>query len=439
MIDGITAAPWWVLAPAAFGLLALTTMILNLFTAIGERPGSAWLTGPCPVDTDEFMIALAGNVNAPLQKGGTARLLNNGDEFVPVMVDAIRGARHSISFMTYIWVPGELSEMLFDALEKKAREGVEVRVMIDGFGGLMTPRERIERFEAAGGRWAWFHPPRFGKLTRFYKRNHRRALVIDGRLGFTGGMSVDDKWLGAAGDPEHWRDSMVEVRGTLATSLQSAFAQLWTHVTGETLVGPEYYPYTHDDERERGPGEPISWHVSIISSPSGEAHPLRLVFWMSVQAARSSVYITNPYFVPDDVMCAALVDRARAGVDVRILVPNEHIDVAIIRWASHAHYERLLTAGVRIYEYQPTMIHQKHMVIDRAWALVGSANMDVRSKELNQENVLGIRDTGFAAQVEEVFFADLEAAKEIDLERWRRRPRWHRVPERLSLLLEEQV
>jgi cardiolipin synthase len=176
----------------------------------------------------------------------------------------------------------------------------------------------------------------------------------------------------------------------------------------------------------------------VISSPSSEAHPLRRLFWFSMRSARRSIYVTNPYFVPDDVMCTVMQERAREGVDVRILVPNEHIDVALIRWASHAYYERLLEAGIRIYEYQPTMIHQKLMVVDSRWSIVGSANMDVRSKELNQENVLGILDEGFGRQVEEVFFADLRRADEIHLEEWRRRPRWRRVPERLSLLFEEQ-
>lgn len=438
MIEAISGAPWWILVLAAVGVLSVVATFLNLFTAIGDRPGRASITDSCSVHSDDFLLGLAGTVNAPLQKGGTARVLNNGDEFFPAILEAIRAAERSVNFMTYIWVPGRMSDQLFDVLEEKARAGVQVRVMIDGLGGLRARNRRIAGFREAGGRWAWFHPPRFGMLTRLYKRNHRRAIVVDGRIGFTGGMSVDDKWLGRAQDPDHWRDCMIEVRGAIATNLQSAFTQLWSHVTGETLVGPAYFPLDHDEDRDRGPGEPISWHLNIISSPSNESHPLRRIFWLSVDAARSSIYITNPYFVPDDVMLNALVDRARAGVDVRVLVPNENIDIPIIRWASRAHYERALSGGVRIYEYQPTMIHQKLMVVDRRWSVVGSANMDVRSKELNQENVLGIRDAGFARQVEEVFFHDLRSAREMDLDEWRRRPRWQRIRDRVSLVFEEQ-
>lgn len=439
MLGDLAGAPWWLLVLGAIGVLSISATLLNLFTAIGERPGSARSTDGSPVGTDDFLVGLSGLINAPLQKGGYARILNNGDEFVPAMLEAIAGARRSVNFMTYIWLPGTLSDRFFDALIERAAAGVEVRVMVDGLGGFRARNRRIAELREAGGRWEWFNPPRLGKLTRFYRRNHRRAIVIDGEIGFTGGMAVDDKWLGHAQDPDHWRESIVEVRGCLAGNLQSAFTQLWSNVAGEMLVGPSYFPTSYPPDPEHAdPAEPISWHVSVISSPSGEAHPLRQVFWLSVQAARRTVYITNPYFVPDDVMAEALMERARAGVDVRVLVPNENIDIPFIRWASHGHYDRLLTAGVRIFEYQPTMIHSKLMVVDGRWSIVGSANLDVRSKELNQENVLGIRDAGLARQIEEVFLRDLDSAVEVDLDRWRRRPRWHRVPERIALLFEEQ-
>lgn len=248
-----------------------------------------------------------------------------------------------------------------------------------------------------------------------------------------------DKWLGNARTPEEWRDCMVEVRGGIATNLQGAFAQLWAQVTGEMLIGSPYFP-TLDDAEEVLPahGEPLFQHMNVISSPSSETHPMRLLFWLSFHAARHRIHITNPYFVPDDIMASVLMDRARAGVDVRVLVPNEHNDVPIIRWASRGNYQPLLEAGVRIYEFQPTMIHQKTAVVDGRWSLVGSANMDVRSKELNQENALAILDRGFAKQIEDAFHADLDRAEEIRLEDFRRRPLWHRIPERVLGLFEEQ-
>jgi cardiolipin synthase A/B len=430
--------PWWAMILMGVGLFSIGAVVFNLFSAVGDRPGEATVANDCPVGSLDFLRAIAGVTNAPLARGGTARLLNNGDEFIPAMLEAIEGAERSITFTTYIWKDGELSDRFFDALVGRARAGVSVRVIIDGIGGFRAPRKRIQELRNAGGEWEWFHPPRFGQLTRLHKRNHRRAIVIDGRIGFTGGAAVMDKWSGSAKNPEEWRDCMVEVRGRLALSLQSAFSQLWAQTRGEFLTGPEFYPIEASHAEREGGGEPITRHVSIVSSPSGQAHPMRFVFWFTMHCARERIYITNPYFVPDDILAAALKEKAAAGVDVRVLVPNEHNDVPVIRWASHSYYDELLASGVRIYEFQPTMIHQKLMVVDGRWSLVGSMNMDVRSKELNQENALGILDRGFAEQLEQAFFADLERAEEIDLDRWRSRPAWRKLPERFFRLFEEQ-
>ncbi|HEV2131584.1 MAG TPA: phospholipase D-like domain-containing protein, partial [Longimicrobiaceae bacterium] len=220
--------PWWITLFFIIGVVALIAVILALFSKLGDRPASFSATEVCRVDSRGFLVSLTGTLNAPLQQGGTAQLLNNGDEFFPAMLRAMREARCSINFMTYIWAPGKASDMMFDMLIEKARDEVPVRVLIDAFGGYSAPRERIAELRRAGGKWAWFHPARFGKLTRLHRRNHRRAIIIDGRVGFTGGASVMDKWLGNAQDPEHWRDCMVEVRGGIATNLQSAFTQLWS-------------------------------------------------------------------------------------------------------------------------------------------------------------------------------------------------------------------
>jgi cardiolipin synthase len=392
-----------------------------------------------PIGGTEFLLALAGVLNAPFHRGGSARLLNNGDEYFPAMLAAVEGAERSINFTNYIWENGEVSRAFFDALTERARAGVQVRLLMDGFGGRNVSGEDIGRLRAAGGKWVLFQAPRFGRLTRLHKRTHRRALVIDGRIGFTGGAAVMDKWLGRAQDPDHWRDCMVEVGGRLALSLQSAFTQLWAHATGELLMGDDFYPATSFDHVQEVQGEPIRRHISVISSPSSEAHPMRHVFWYSIRAANRYVYITNPYFVPDNILKRVLMNRARAGVDVRVLVPNHHIDLKPIRFASQSHFDDLLAAGVRIYEYQPTMIHQKLLVADGVWSLVGSVNMDVRSKELNQENALGLVDEGFAAEMERTFFDDIARANEVQLSEWRRRPFHRRISERFFRLFEEQL
>ena len=433
------AHPWWLLLLAAIGLIALSTVIVTLFTGIGDRPDVARLEGDCRVDSRAFLDAVAGTLNAPLLRGGTAQLLNNGNEFYPAIYRTLEEATKTINFMVYIWEPGVVNDRVFDILIGKAREGVQVRVMVDGLGGHKVDREMIERLREAGGQWAWFHPPRFGMLTRLHKRNHRRAIVVDGSIGYTGGAAVMDKWMGDGLREDNWRDAMVEVRGAIAANLQSAFTSLWTHVTGELLVGEEFYATEDEAEKEATlPGEPISWHISVVSSPSSEAHPMRALFWLSFRVARRSIYITNPYFVPDEIMCALLQDRARSGVDVRVLVPGDKIDLKLIRRASRFRYEEMMEAGVRIYEYQPAMIHQKAAAVDGSWSLIGSVNMDVRSKELNQENTLAILDIGFAEQIEEAFFRDLEHSSEVNLKEFRRRPWSSRLLERGAALFEEQ-
>lgn len=435
----ILSHPWWLVVLAAIGVIAIIAVGLSLFSNLGEGPDTATFTEVPKIGSGDFLAAVAATANAPLRSGGTARLLNNGDEIFPALYAALESARTSINFMVYIWEPGVVSDRIFDILTERARAGVDVRVMGDGLGCRPAPEDRIEALRAAGGKWCWFHPPRFGQLTYFHKRNHRRAIIVDGEIGFLGGAAVADKWLGRAQDPEHWRDAMLEVRGPLATSLQPAFIQLWSHNTGELIAGSRFLQ-VHQEGSESSGGSPeaVRAHVSILGSPSSDDFPLRRLFQLTIRSAERSIYITNPYFVPDVATRALLRTQAKAGIDVRVLVPSDHNDVFLIRWSSQNYYDEMLESGVRIYEYQPTMIHQKHMVVDGKWSIVGSANFDVRSDELNQESVIGMLDLEVAEAVQSAFFRDLEQAREIQLEEWRRRPRWHRVRERFFCLFEEQ-
>jgi cardiolipin synthase len=427
--------PWWLLALAALGAVAVVSVIVTLFFSLGRRPTEIWVTQAPAVDSRDFLAGISGTVNAPLQEGGTARLLNNGDRIFPAMIEAFEQAERSINFMVYIWEPGKVSDRFFDVLVRKAEEGVEVRVLLDGMGGIRAPREDVERLRKAGGQVQYFRALQVGKLTRFHKRNHRRAVVVDGRIGYTGGAAVGDKWLGDAEGEEEWRDVMVEVRGCLAANLQSAFTQLWANSCGEILMGPAFYP---SDEEAAKVGERLSRHVNVVSSPADESHPLRKFYYLSFRCARERIYLTSPYFVPDDETREVLADRARKGVDVRLLLPDEHTDAGPIRKASHSYYQPLLDAGVRIYEYQGTMMHTKALVVDGVWSALGSANMDIRSKELNEENVIGILDREFGDEVERTFLDDLRHAREITADEWRRRGVWPRIGERFWVLFAEQ-
>lgn len=431
----LAEAPWWVGFFWGLGVLALSTAVVSLFFSLGRRPPAVRATQTPLVDSPEFLCAAAGLVNALPEKGGTARLLNNGDEIFPALLADVRAAKRSVHWLAYIWEPGRCSDEVFAALAERARAGVEVRLLLDGVGGLRCPRDGREELEKAGGQVAVFRPLQWGKLTRFYKRNHRRAIVMDGQVAYTGGVAVGDKWLGDARTPEEWRDTMTRVTGTLARGLQSQFAEDWAAVTGEILVGEAYYP-THDGAG--GEGRPLLRHTTVSSSPGSEQHPMRYFFLLSFLAARRKLYIASPYFVPDEHTRNAVADLARRGVDVRILLPNHHTDAKPIRQASHSYYDELLSAGVRIWEYQPTMMHSKLVVVDGCWSVVGSANMDIRSKELNEENALGILDAGLASALEATFLADLQRSREVQIEEWRRRGLGPRLLERACVLFAEQ-
>ena len=426
--------PWWVQTATVIGILATAGVVAALFFSFGNGPARIRLTSTPPVDSQDFLLAVAGAAGTPLRQGGTARLLNNGDEFFPALNIAIRGARKSVNFSCYIWKKGKVNDAVVAALLDRAKAGVPVRILLDGFGGARAPHESMDALRAAGAKVEFFRAPRLGKLTRFHKRNHRRAIVIDGAIGFTGGIAVGDQWLGNAEDEDHWRDSMVEVTGPLAATVQSSFVDLWAGTTGEVLVGSEYFPPASPAP---GPGDRITLHTGLGSSPSYENRPLRLFFMQSFQAARHRLWISTPYFVPDQATREAVASRARAGVDVRILMPDAHTDAFIIRLASHAYYEELLKAGVRVYEYKTTMMHLKHVVVDGQWSIVGSANMDIRGNEVNEENVLGILDAEFGRTMEQAFLKDLEQSEEIRLDAWRKRA-WERPLQRVATLFAQQ-
>jgi cardiolipin synthase len=421
----------WLIPLAAIGAAATARGAFSLFATTGRRPRHLWTDSAPPVDSNEFLRPLAAILGVPLLKGGTLELLNNGDQWLARMLADFKAAQSSITFSAYTWEPGRLSDAIFDALIERASAGVQVRVLVDGLGGKRCPTEDIERLRAAGGEVCVFRPFKIGKIDRYHLRNHRRAMVIDGGIAYTGGMAVADHWLGDARNPEEWRDIMARVTGCLAPNVQSAFAEMWAYVCGEVLTGPAFFPELPDDHSEVR-------SLALTSSPSGEDQPLHLLFFKSFASARERIWITTPYFVPTRHTTDVLAERAQAGVDVRILLPNHHTDAKAVRRAGHTAYEKLLDAGVRIFEFQPTMIHTKALVVDSKWSIIGSANMDIRSTELNEENVLGILDEPFARDLESAFEADLKRAHEIDADAWRKRSIGARALERVSGFFGEQ-
>ena len=433
MTEFLRDAAVWLVVPAVIGVSAIVSAFITLFWGL-HRPRRMALVARPAVGSEAFMMAVSGAVNAPLMRGGSARLLNNGVEIFPAMLQALREARRTINFMVYIWEAGSAADQVAQVLAERARAGVQVRLLLDGFGGRGARGPTVRMLREAGAAVHFFNPLHLGWLSGSYKRNHRRAIIVDGRLAFTGGAAIGDQWLGDAQDRKHWRDVMVEVRGCLATNLQSAFTQLWAGTTGEVLVGEEFYPVDHVDGAEEG----LAQHVNVISSPASGSHPLRIFFLLSLACARESIHLANSYFAPDRNVRHMLAERARSGVDVRLLLPNRYSDAPMVRWAGHHYYSELLDAGVRIFEYQPTMMHAKMLVVDGVWTVVGSANMDIRSKELNQEGVIGILDESFSRQVRDTFLEDLADAREITREEWARRGLLARLNERFWVSFVEQ-
>jgi cardiolipin synthase len=421
--------PWWGWALMCIGLIALISVIGALFLPDWKQPDYELGADIAP-GTEAFVEAAGTFLNNPVYRGGTVELLQNGDGFYPPMLEAIRAARDTVNFSVYIFEPDEIGRRFMDAFIERARAGVEVRLLVDGFGSLALKARHRRELREGGVKVERFRTLRLRNLVRIYRRTHRRAIVVDGRVAFTGGAAVSKKWAGDVRTPHEWRDSMTRITGPLVGGIQSAFAENWVYCTGEVLSGKRFFP-----PADPAPG-PCS--VSVVSSPSDAQQPIRLLFWLSFARARRRLWICNSYFIPDNRLRKAVVSRARQGVDVRILVPGNHTDAVPVQLAGRSLYGELLEAGVRMYEYQPSMMHAKTIVVDDAWSVVGSANMDERSMELNEENIVGIADEGLARAVAKGLEADFARSKEVSLEEWRRRPLWQRGLEKLATVLVEQ-
>ena len=421
--------PWWGWMLLSAGIIGLVAVFGALF--LPDWSSDDYKSGfNADPGSELFVEWTAGFLNVPICQGGTVELLQNGDAFFPSILEAIRGARDSVNFEVYIFDPDEIGRQFMDAFMERARAGVETRVLLDGFGAMKMKKRHREELQAAGVKLTRFRPFSFKSLVRFYKRTHRRAIVIDGTVAYTGGAAVSVKWKGNVSNDHQWRDNMTRVTGPLVGGIQSAFASNWVYCTGEVLAGGRFFP-----KLERGEG-PCS--LSVLSSPSDAAQPIRLLYWLSFINARQRLWICSSYFIPDARLRQAVMDRARAGVDVRVLVPGNHTDAVPVQAAGRGYYEELLGAGVRIFEYQPAMMHAKNVVVDSAWSLIGSANLDERSMELNEENVVGIGDREFAAAIEKGLVEDMGRANEVNLEEWQKRPWRKKIFERICTGLIEQ-
>ncbi len=378
------------------------------------------------VSSQEFLQAISHMSNVVSGKGGKVTLLNSGKEFLSALLDDIEHAEKSINITAYIWEAGDMSDQVAEALGEKAKDGVEVRLLLDGIGSLSNTWAQLSKLQKRGAKVKYFRGIRPDKIMQLHRRSHRRALIIDGKVAFTGGMAFADYWCwGAKPKAKPWRDLMIRVTGEPVSGVQVAFTELWVNTTGELLAGERFYPTKDSSEeqtkeegrrsypKDNGENQPF---VHLSSSPSSDIHPFSRFIWASAFSAKKCLYITTPYFVPNKSFHNCLKEKARQGVDVRLILPNEaQMDQKIVRWAANTYYWELLEAGVRIFEYQPAMIHTKLLIADDCWSVIGTGNMDYRSFELNEENAFGFQDNVLAKSLLKVFETDMENSKEIFL------------------------
>lgn len=429
----------WVLIEAAeltwkqwLGLigLVLAAFILWLFRPIEQEPEFG-LDHEFSIASDEFLPSITGATDTQFLPGNRIEILNNGAEFYPVMLNAISAAQHTVTIEAYIYWAGEIGRRFAQALADKARSGVTVKILLDAVGSATISDEILRTLRSGGCQVAWYHPIHWYTIKRANNRTHRKSLIVDGRIGFTGGAGIADQWLGNAEDPDHWRDIQIRLEGPAVMPLQSAFARNWLETTGEMISGPNYYPQIE-------PAGPLAVQ-SILSSPETGSSTVRTMYYLSIVCARKSIFIANPYFVPDEHATRILIAARRRGVDVRIMVAGLHNDNALARYNSTRLYGPLLKAGIRIYEFNRTMLHQKYMVCDGLWSTVGTTNFDNRSFALNDENNVCVYDRNFAAQWEAIFERDLAACQRVTFESWQSRGLLTRGAELLAALLQAQV
>lgn len=368
---------------------------------------------PMMLGEASFFPTLEAYAGAPIVGGNAVELLFNGEQIFPSLVASIQSAQRTITYAQYYYEDGPVARDIAEALAERCRAGVGVNVLLDAFGSLGIPSEYLELMRVSGCHVAWFRPLSQYIFRPYHKRNHRRILVVDGRIGHTGGAGVSRKWMGNGRTEDHWRDTDVRMEGPVVEYLQAAFAENWLEATGMVLGGDAYFPR---------PIEPRGRVYAQVarSSPASGSTAMYTTFILALSAARTSVLVTNPYFVLDDTMREAVLGTVRRGVRVAVLVPAV-IDHNLVRQASRAQFGDLLRAGVEIYEYTPALLHAKTMVIDGVWATVGSTNLDNLSFAFNDELNLIIYDRAIAKQLERAFHEDVQTSRRVTYEAWKDR------------------
>jgi cardiolipin synthase len=357
--------------------------------------------------------------------------MNNGDEFYPPMLEAVDRAEWSVTIEAYIYWAGDIGLRFARALARRAAAGVSVKILLDAVGSASIGSEILETLESGGCQLAWYNRIRWYSIGRFNHRTHRKSLIVDGRIGFTGGAGIADVWSGHAQDARHWRDMQIRVEGPAVVPLQTGFAVNWLQTTGELITGYRYYPPTEC-------GGPLS-ALTVMSSPETGASTVRTMYYLSIVCARKSIFIANPYFVPDATAVETLIDAKRRGVDVRIMVAGAHNDNWLARRNSIMLFGKLLKAGIEVLDYNRTLLHHKTMVVDGVWSTIGTTNFDNRSFAHNEESNVCIYDRTLAGRLQETFLADMRDCEHVSFDAWRKRGIWSRAQEVVASFLQDQA
>jgi cardiolipin synthase len=409
--------------------LVVVLLIANLTS--GEKKIEHKIERLYASDDPQFIRSMGLLLGPAVVGGNRFEVLVNGDEIFASMLEGIRSAQRTITFETFIYWSGAIGEDVARALSDQARAGVAVHVLLDWVGSSKMDRRYLRMLCDAGAEVIQYHKPHWTGLGRMNDRTHRKLLVIDGRIGFTGGVGIADEWTGHAQDEKHWRDTHFRVEGPVVGQMQAVFMDNWVKATGNVLHGSHYFPEI--DAAGNGLAHMFS------SSPSGGSDDMQLMYLMAITAATHSIHLSSAYFVPDKLTINAMVEAAKRGVKVRVITPGKHIDTHTVREASRACWGELLAAGIEMHEYQPTMFHCKLLIVDEYLVSVGSTNFDSRSFKLNDEANLNIYDRDFARQQTAIFDRDVAQAKRLSLDDWLRRPLLEKLLDRAVALLDPQL
>ena len=408
----------WILRGWRLGIV-IGLALMSLLLLLAQDQETLTVQSPVAAADPRFAEYAASLVGAPVEPGDRYEVLRNGDEVFPPMLEAVRQAKRRISFESFIYEDGVVGDQFTSEFVKAAQRGVEVRIVLDGFGASLSD-ESEKKLTDSGVQVVWFNLLRPWSLEEANYRTHRKVLVVDGDIGFTGGLGLADHWQGHAQSPEHWRDTQFKVVGPAVRGLEASFYENWLESGG--LSAPALDP-------RQPPQATGARSVVVWSNPTGGASNVKLLYLLSIAAARQQIDIQSPYFILDESTRWSLNAAVERGVRIRVVTDGEITDATPVKDASRDGYQALLDAGIEIYEYEPTMMHVKAMVVDGAWSVIGSANFDNRSFELNDELTVAVQDQELAQALTRDFEADIRKSIRLEADSWRERPLWQKLRE----------